>query len=374
MTDHLARLQPVLDDIVAPNAVRTDTEGRYPTENVEALRAAGLLGLVSADDVGGLGGGPRGATDVVRRIAEHCPSTAMIVCMHYAATAVLEQHGSEEVRRGIAANRHVTTLAFSERGSRSHFWAPLSTATHTGDDSGTVVLDAQKSWVTGAGQADSYVWSSKPVADGASSLWFVPATTDGLKVDAPFDGLGLRGNASSPVSAAGAVIPATNLLGEDGGGFDIMIGTVLPWFTAMNAATSIGIMQSSIARAAAYLGTTRLEHLDQTLADNPVNRLHLAKAKVQADLVESHLDRTVTAIETQAEDAVLRVLQIKAAAGDAALDVTDACMRVCGGSAFRKEVGVERLFRDSRAASVMAPTSDVLYDFIGRATTGLPLF
>lgn len=375
MADPLARLQPVLDDVIAPNAVRTDTEGRYPTENIDALKSVGLLGLVSATEVGGLGGGPRAATGVVRRIAEHCPSTAMIVCMHYSAAAVLEHYGNDEVRREIAADRHVSTLAFSERGSRSHFWAPLSTAALAGGDSGTVLLDAQKSWVTGAGQADSYVWSSKPTAaEGASTLWFVPATTDGLKVDAPFDGLGLRGNASSPVSAAGAAIPESNRLGEDGGGFDIMIGTVLPWFTAMNAATSVGIMHASVARTASYLAATRLEHLDQTLADNPVTRLHLARAKVQADLVESHLDRTVTAIESQAEDAVLRVLQIKAAAGDAALDVTDACMRVCGGSAFRKEVGVERFFRDSRAASVMAPTSDVLYDFIGRATTGLPLF
>jgi alkylation response protein AidB-like acyl-CoA dehydrogenase len=374
VTDHLARLQPVLDDVVAANAVRTDVEGRYPTENIDALRAAGLLGLVSAGEVGGLGGGPRAAVDVVRAIAGHCPSTAMIVCMHYAATAVLEQHGSPEIRREIAANRHVSTLAFSERGSRSHFWAPLSTATPAGDDSG-VVLDARKSWVTGAGEADSYVWSSRPVAaEGASTLWLVPTTTEGLKVDAPFDGLGLRGNASSPVSAAGAAIPADHRLGADGAGFDIMIGTVLPWFNAMNAGTSVGIMQAAVTRAASYLGATRLEHLDQTLAENPVHRRHLARAQVQADLVESHLDRTLTAIETGAEDAVLRVLQIKAAAGDAALEVTDACMRVCGGSAFRNEVGVERFFRDSRAASVMAPTSDVLYDFVGRAATGLPLF
>jgi alkylation response protein AidB-like acyl-CoA dehydrogenase len=49
-------------------------------------------------------------------------------------------------------------------------------------------------------------------------------------------------------------------------------------------------------------------------------------------------------------------------------------MRVCGGAAFRSEAGIERLFRDARAASVMAPTSDVLYDFIGKAITGLPLF
>ena len=49
-------------------------------------------------------------------------------------------------------------------------------------------------------------------------------------------------------------------------------------------------------------------------------------------------------------------------------------MRVCGGAAFRREVGVERIFRDSRAANVMAPTTDQLYDFIGKAVCGLPVF
>jgi len=67
------------------------------------------------------------------------------------------------------------------------------------------------------------------------------------------------------------------------------------------------------------------------------------------------------------------VLEVKAAAAEAALAVTDTAMRICGGAAFRKEVGIERLFRDARAASIMAPTSDVLYDFIGRVMCGLPL-
>ena len=81
----------------------------------------------------------------------------MIVCMHYAATAVIEAFGADEVRRSIAAGTHTSTLAFSERGSRSHFWAPMSTASAEGD---LVRLDAQKSWITGAGHANSYVWSS----------------------------------------------------------------------------------------------------------------------------------------------------------------------------------------------------------------------
>ena len=75
-----------------------------------------------------------------------------------------------------------------------------------------------------------------------------------------------------------------------------------------------------------------------------------------------------------AADATLRVLESKAAAGEAAGEVGDLAMRVCGGAAYRKDVGVERVFRDSRAALVMGPTTDVLYDFIGKAVCGLPLF
>ena len=70
---------------------------------------------------------------------------------------------------------------------------------------------------------------------------------------------------------------------------------------------------------------------------------------------------------------MLRVLEVKAAAAEASVDVTDLAMKVCGGAAFRKELGIERRFRDARAARVMAPTTDALLDFVGRAVSGLPL-
>ena len=69
------------------------------------------------------------AQEMTERIARECASTAMIVKMHYAATAVLEAHGPVDVRKQIAAGKHLSTLAFSEVGSRSQFWAPVSTAT-----------------------------------------------------------------------------------------------------------------------------------------------------------------------------------------------------------------------------------------------------
>jgi alkylation response protein AidB-like acyl-CoA dehydrogenase len=67
------------------------------------------------------------------------------------------------------------------------------------------------------------------------------------------------------------------------------------------------------------------------------------------------------------------VLELKASAAETAVEVTDLAMKLCGGAAFRKELGVERRFRDARAARVMGPTTDALLDFIGRALLGQPL-
>ena len=88
-------LTRVIDDVVAPNAGDVDRTGNYPRANLDALGEAGILGLVSSTDVGGGGEGLAAAADVVEQLARHCGSTAMVVMMHYAATAVLEAHGPE---------------------------------------------------------------------------------------------------------------------------------------------------------------------------------------------------------------------------------------------------------------------------------------
>jgi alkylation response protein AidB-like acyl-CoA dehydrogenase len=373
MTDRpfLDVLEEIVTDVVEPAAAEVDAHATFPRAAVTALGRAGLLGLISSTDVGGMGLGMAEAGQVVRRLASACGSTAMVVCMHYCATAVIEAEGPEDVRRAIAAGEHLSTLAFSESGSRSHFWAPLSTAKVDGD---TVVLDASKSWVTSAGEATSYVWTSQAAEGEGVTLWLVPAATEGLDVVGQFDGLGLRGNASSPVMAVGARIPLSARLGADGAGLDIAFATVLPLFQVLNASCSLGLMDAAIAKTAAHLSQARFEHLDQTLAQQPLPRQHLARMQVQADQAATLVADAVAALTSGRADAPLRMLEAKAVAAEAALAVTDLAMRAGGGAAFRKETGVERQLRDARAAAVMAPTSEALYDFIGRALTGLPLF
>ncbi|MGH3913642.1 MAG: acyl-CoA dehydrogenase family protein [Pseudonocardiaceae bacterium] len=271
----------------------------------------------------------------------------------------------------------MSIFAYSEVGSRSHFWAPLGTAATagTGDSGDTVSLDARKSWVTSAGQADSYVWSSRPVgATGPMTLWLVPGKTPGLRVMGKFDGVGLRGSASSPMSAVGAVVPPDARLGADGAGWDVALITALPAFLVLNAAMSLGLMEAQLAEAAAHLARTRLQHLDQTLAQQPVTRAAFARLRIQTDATRAVLQDTLAALDTGRQDAKLRVLEVKAVADQAAAEVADGVLRLCGGAAFRKELGVERPFRDSFAARVMAPTTDALHDFVGRLCLGLPLF
>lgn len=357
---------------IANNSAAVDRDGIFPSASIEALRAKGLLGALSATESGGLGLGLAGAARVVRRVAEECGSTAMVLTMHYCGAAVLEKYGNAEVRRDAASGSHLSTLAFSETGSRSHFWAPTSTAA-LGD--GRVVLNAGKSWVTSASRATAYVWSSKPLAaEGLSTLWLVPASLPGIEVRGPFEGLGLRGNDSSPVTASNVHIERSSMLGADGEGFAIMMSVALPVFAVLNAACSNGLMAAGLRRTIEHASRTRHSDTATSLADLPTIRNYIARMCVKADMSDALLSDTLAAIAAGRPDATLRVLECKAAAGETANEVLDLAMRICGGAAFRKEVGVERFFRDARAAGVMAPTTDALYDFIGKAVCGMPLF
>ena len=371
-------LAHVIEDVVAPGAANVDASGEFPRKQVDALAQAGLLALTVPAESGGGGGGLREAAYVIRELGAVCGSTAMIVTMHYAATAALTAAGDTETLAAIAAGRHQSTLAFTETGSRSHFWAPLGTAAAEPDGTAqpgdTVRLDASKSWVTSAGHADSYVWSSLPLdADGPMTLWLVPAGADGLSVSGTFDGLGLRGNASAPMTADGVRVPRTAMLGADGGGLDLALAAVLPVFLICSASMSAGLMRRLADETAAHLRRTQLRHLGQSLAQQVQPRAQLARLRIEADRAWALTEDALAAVEQGRPDAQLLVLEVKAAAGEAAADAADLALRACGGAAFRKESVVERLFRDSRAARVMAPTTDALYDFIGRALCGLPL-
>ena len=364
------------------HAAEVDREARFPIEAMAALREAGLLGLGIPETYGGPGGTPSEVVSVVEQVAIGCAATGMVYTMHLVAAQTLlagtlgpDDGIKAATLRAIAAGDHLSTLAYSERGSRSHFWAQVSRATV--EDSGLVRIDADKSWVTSAGHADSHVTGTGAVGKSGAletELYLVDARTPGIEVLGRFDGLGMRGNASSPVVYRGVTIEADRRLGDAGSGFGLMMSATLPWFVLCGAATSLGIAAAAIEGGAQHISGARFEHLGSTLADIPGVRSRLAEAKIRYLQARALLYEVARQVETSSPDAQLGVLALKAAAGEMAIDVTDEIMRACGGAAFSKHLGIERNFRDARASSVMAPTTDILRDFIGKALTGMDLF
>jgi alkylation response protein AidB-like acyl-CoA dehydrogenase len=377
----ILKARQIASHVLAPSAGQNDKAGQFSTDAVEALGESGLLGLLLPLVFGGSGLGPRTFAVVTATLAETDASVAMVYLMHVLGTATIvaarpsAAQALAPILREIGAGSHLSTLAFSEAGSRSHFWAPISRAHRNGNG---VRISAKKSWVTSAGHAHSYVVSAlAPEGAGPtdSTLYLLTAKTGGLSVAGAWDGLGLRANASAPIALDDCQVSTDFQLTDDGAGFPAMLNVVLPLFSLGTAAVALGLCRAAVAGTVSHLKSAKFEHLGQSLGESlPTLRAQLATMQIDTDGLSSRIDDLVDHLEKPRETTMLRVLETKAAAGDVAISVTSAAMRVCGGAAFSKHLGIERLFRDAHAGAVMAPTGDVLREFIGKSLLGIPLF
>jgi alkylation response protein AidB-like acyl-CoA dehydrogenase len=318
----------------------------------------------------------------VEQVAAACASTGMVLVMHVVAVQTLAAGIADDAPAGpkhaalaaAARGEQLLTLAYSEPGSRGHFWAQVSRARA---DAGGVVIDADKSFATSAGEADAYVLAcGAPGSDDplVTELYLVPADDAGIEVPARFDGLGMRGNASAPLRVRGLRASHDRRLGPAAGGFELMVNATLPWFVLGSAACSAGIAGAALAAAIEHATSARFEHLGSTLADIPGVRARLAEARIRHDQARAHFYAVARDVAENRPEAQLGVLAVKAAAAEMAVDVCDRCLRIGGGAAYSKHGPLERHFRDARAASVMAPTTELLHDFLGKALCGQEVF
>jgi alkylation response protein AidB-like acyl-CoA dehydrogenase len=365
---------------IAPHANETDTNATFPKASIQALADAGFFGLTLPKDLGGMAQPPRVFTAVVEEIAQACASTAMIYVMHISATqGILNSKtlgNRENLLRDISSGKHLTTLAFSERGSRSQFWAPVSKLMANIDGDG-FTTNAVKSWITSASHASSYVSSvQKPGAESPMevTVYLAQPNARGVEIGTGFNGLGLRGNDSVPVTFNDMPVAKSDLMTEQGEGASLMLEVLLPWFAIGTAAMANGLCRAAVSATAAHLSATGFDHTHSQLRDLPNLRSRLADMNVRTEQSRALLAHTAGSMEAPTEMTPLYVLQSRLAAIEAAVDVTDLAMKACGGAAFSKHLGIERLFRDARAGWIMAPTADHLRDFVGRALTGMPLF
>ena len=365
-------------EVASKHAADVDEKARFPEESMAALAAAGFYGLCVPTELGGKGLGPRAFVAVVEELAQVCSSTAMVFVMHVTALQAVASSKTladrDAILRAAAQGKHLTTLAFSEKGSRSQFWAPVSKMVAKGDG---FVTQAFKSWVTSAARADSFVSSAqKPDAASPmeSTVYLARKGAKGLRIAAGFDGLGLRGNDSAPMSFEDYEIAKGDLISELGAGAGTMLEVVLPWFAMGTSVMANGLCRAAVAATSKHLSGTGFDHTQSSLRDIPVLRARIAEMNVRTEQARALVGYLLSHMDAPDATTPLYVLQARLASMQAAVDVTDLGMKACGGAAFSKHLPLERLFRDARAGWVMAPTVDHLQEFVGRALTGLPLF
>jgi len=360
--------------MLQPKAAEVDRKRKYPKEGLNALGKAGLMGILVPEASGGLGGTLADLALACEALGWGCASTAMCFLMHACGTAVIAAKATPEQAKSwlspAAKGKSIATLAFSERGTGAHFYAPeLSAATKNG----AFVLSGRKSFVTSGGHATLY-----PVlvnASGEPGLDVIVVTPDlgGVGFEGTWDGIGMAGNSSIVMTLEDVMVPRGNIVGAEGDGQSLVFDVVAPTFLIGLAGVNIGIAQAAFDTVVDHAKNRRYPS-GQALAEIQAIQMSLADGSIAIEGARRLLQEAARAAAAGEEAALPLVMQAKIAATECAAQVTERAMRIGGGQAYGRGLPLERHWRDSRAGAVMAPTNDVLREWLGKIYTGLPLF
>jgi alkylation response protein AidB-like acyl-CoA dehydrogenase len=297
----------------------------------------------------------------------HCVGAAVV-----AAKATAEQ--AERYLEPMARGEHLTTLALSEPGTGAHFYIPQARMEEAG---GGFRVTGTKTFVTSGGHADSCVVSTAGArADappGEFSCVIVPADADGVAWGEPWSGLGMRGNSSRTLELRGVEVPRRDLLGQRGDEIWYVFNVIAPYFLIAMAGTYLGVAGAALDEAREHLGSRRYSQSGTTPGQSAVVQHRLGSLWAEVERTRRLVYHAASQGDLDGTDALLALLSAKAEVGDCAVNAVNEAMTLTGGIAYREGGRLSRLLRDARASHVMAPTTDILRTWVGRALLDRPL-
>jgi isovaleryl-CoA dehydrogenase len=211
------------EERIAPQAARIDRERLFPDDNLNALAEVGGLGLVVPHDHGGAGGALTALAQACETLGSACASTAMVFLMH-SVTAATVATGGGPASEALAAMAGGTigTLAFSERGTGAHFYAPELRAVRS---NGGVRISGRKSFVTAGGRAGLYLVLVAGEAEGTADAYLVRGDHAGVRADGDWAGLGMAGNSSVALELEDVELTDEDRVGGAGEAIGLVFGT-----------------------------------------------------------------------------------------------------------------------------------------------------
>jgi isovaleryl-CoA dehydrogenase len=368
----LDRIREVAEHRIAPAAAKTDHERAFPAENLRALGEIGALGLTVPAEHGGAGAALTALAEASEIVGSACASSGMVFLMHSVTAATIAAGGGAragEVLGRMASGSALGTLAFSERGTGAHFYAPELQAVRS---NGGLTVNGRKSFVTSGGHADVYLILVQGEAEGSADAYLVSGDQPGVRADGTWSGLGMAGNSSVALELENVALTDDDRIGPAGEAIGLVFNAVAPFFLVGLAAVNVGIAAAAAAAATAHARDRRypdgsslaeVQYVQHLIADMDL-------AMRQARLLVREAARLGEAGD---ELALVAIMEAKVVATEAATAVTQKALDATGGQGYTPALPIERHLRDARAGAVMAPTNAVLRSWIGKALAGLPV-
>ena len=360
------RAEAVASKELGPRAEETDRLGRYPSESLDALKREGLFGLRVGKEHGGLGEDMVTTCLVIEELAKKCPSTCMCYKMHLEAAEIIcripTDYQVEHFVKPMAQGEVFTTIAGGESWGDGDNWTSVATTSHVTKVPGGYQLDGiRKSYVTSAGHATHFQFHCRIGEDApqsSASRLFVEAAKIDWEILEPWNGLGMRGNASSPVKFTGFV-PEENRLGPEH-----TVGAATTSFARPVVALTYAAAYLGIASGAFEIACTEMARRFPSGArriDSSINQRRIAEMGTQIEAARALLLAAASSFNQDRAVNHLLYMQAKVACSEAGVQVTQDLMTSFGGTAFAGKLPFERYFRDARAGMVMGMANDMAY-------------
>lgn len=363
------RAAEIADRELAPRAEQTDRERKYPRESLDALRDAGFWALRVDKQYGGQGADLLSTVLVVEELAKRCPSTAMCYKMHLEASEVINRmptdYQVEHFVKPMAEGKVFTTVAGSETWRDGDNWTTSREFAPVKKEDGGYRLDnVRKSYVTSSNHATHYFFLCRMSEDATAdqtSLLFVERDKIEFELLEDWNGLGLRGNASSPMRFNG-VVPEENRIGGENSGMAEAGGVFVPVLGLTYAAAYLGTGSGAF-DVAKQEGDRRFASGSRRM-DAPVNQRRMAELSVKIEAAQTMLHAAAATFDAGNLTSPLAIMQTKVLCSETAVNVTQELMTMFGGTAFAGRMPFDRYFRDARAGMIMALPNDGTYDTI----------
>lgn len=352
------RADRIASDVLAPRAAEADGTATFPSEQLQALRDEGFFGIRADPEHGGHGEGLLATCLVTEALAKACPSTALVYKMHVESTEIVARvptpDQADRFTRRVASGQWLSTVAGAEAGHQGGSWAGTKAAV-TPVDGGYQIENVQKSFVTAAGIADTYLFmATLREGDAPPRPLMFQIERDDLTwtIDGPWDGLGMRANGSSPMTFNG-FLPSERLLNPENEPvdfFSVAVGTY--------AATYLGVAGGCYDLLEKYVADTTLAD-GRRMPDVETIANRVVRAKVELERSRALLYAAASAWDEGRVKGPQALFEAKVAADELATFVTGEAMTLGGGTAFAKRLPFERYFRDARAGMVMGIAHDI---------------